>query len=217
MNQNNTQRGFTQISRLFSVPLAGKVREAGKGGLTWNIPSSALEDTSCAGEEVNRGFTLIELLVVVLIIGILAAVALPQYQKAVWRSRNTQLKTLVASGAQAMEMYYLENGVWPGNFDKLELDLPLQAGTKTCSYSTKGRDAVRKGKNFEILITSSDLQKEGNITAVWTDGPYRCDGFLWYSKTKKILCRQSNATSGFCTQIEKAVRVLPLGEVFLYE
>ena len=154
----------------------------------------------------NNAFTLIELLVVILIIGILAAVALPQYKKAVWKSRNTQLKTIVASVAQAQEAYYMANGSWAGSFDELDLDLPLQAGEKTCGYTTLGTDSVRKGKDFEILLTSADLQTEGNITAVWTEGPYQCDGFYWGSTGKKIYCRQSGLTSKFCTEIERGTR-----------
>ena len=57
----------------------------------------------------KKGFTLIELLVVVLIIGILSAVALPQYQKTVLKSRAAEAWTNLSALRKAVEVYCLEN------------------------------------------------------------------------------------------------------------
>ena len=71
----------------------------------------------------KQAFTLIELLVVVLIIGILAAVAVPQYQKAVAKARYIQLMTVGAYVRRAEEAYYLANGEYTSDITALDIDV----------------------------------------------------------------------------------------------
>ncbi len=76
------------------------------------------------GKKSNYGFTLIELLVVVLIIGILAAVAVPQYQAAVDKAKYTQAMMLMETVLKAEDVYRLANGKYTMRFDELDVDLP---------------------------------------------------------------------------------------------
>ena len=70
----------------------------------------------------KNGFTLIELLVVVLIIGILAAVAIPQYQTAVDKARISTYLPVLKSIKDAQEVYFLAQGEYAINLTTFDID-----------------------------------------------------------------------------------------------
>ncbi len=131
----------------------------------------------------KKAFTLIELLVVVLIIGILASVALPQYQKAVEKSRATQALTLVKSVVQAAEAYYLANGTNVSSFDELAIDIPWPNSTIGI-----GSQFQSKSNGYWTL----EIDNGGSIISMRTNGKYQGAFFAskWNSTERAIRCAE---------------------------
>lgn len=129
---------------------------------------------------MNKGFTLIELLVVVLIIGILAAVALPQYQKAVERSRLAEAVQKLANLGNAQKIYYMQRGTFADSIDELS-----QTGDITFP-SADFPSASTAGKQWHFTMNDN-----GDNVEIWA---YRDGGI--YSGTRLRTIVFTNGTSG---------------------
>ncbi len=110
---------------------------------------------------MKKGFTLIELLVVVLIIGILASVALPQYTKAVEKSRATEAIQLLGNLATAEQIYQMTTGSYTNDLTLLDIQLPGVSSTTT---------ATTLSKNFRITVTGSGTTFTANAVRVNSAG-----------------------------------------------
>ena len=158
-----------------------------------------------------KGFTLIELLVVVLIIGILAAVAVPQYQKAVEKARMAEARTILNTIYKGYQLCILQFGADSG---KCTLD-PDNAKDATNNLLT----------NMDIALPGSIESGEDNCpgenmicvnTKDWSYGADTVDDPFWYAIRVKnetapyylqlnmdngtVICRDYD-TTGFCASV----------------
>ncbi len=107
----------------------------------------------------KKGFTLLELLVVVLIIGILAAIALPQYQTVKEKAIMTEGIKLVKHIAEANQRYYLVNGDYANDIQNLDIEF---SGTPTTHYDI---NRIETG-NFVISATGYGGTLQNPLIAV---------------------------------------------------
>ncbi len=151
----------------------------------------------------NKGFTLVELLVVVLIIGILAAMAMPAYFKAVERARASEADTMVGTVVNAQQRYKMKTGKFATKWTSLDV-APANA-IASAAYCTKGEqpevEAVDSpsapatdacGQNgFYILLVGDDASKEntsGVVAYRVGTGQYTYTIEKLYDSTEPAVC-----------------------------
>ena len=135
---------------------------------------------------MNKGFTLIELLVVVLIIGILAAIALPQYTKAVERSRMAEAVQVLGDMATAQSIFYMQHNAFASSLTDLnnngdvQITNPTATGKWTLvetSMSSGVQTMTRDGGMYSGSQLRLTVNADGSISKA-------CSG---------------SGTAGFCT------------------
>ncbi len=158
----------------------------------------------------KQACTLIELLVVVLIIGILAAVALPQYQKAVFKSRFAQVQIALNAYMKGIDLYVLSNG-FPTEDVSItnQIDIEMHGGfydVNTTAFKFGHFGCVCLANEFcGVGFTDTHIEEDGKFvqnSSPWLEGKVyvskQVDSGQWFLNNRtysdndeklKIICQ----------------------------
>ncbi len=150
---------------------------------------------------MQKAFTLIELLVVVLIIGILSAVALPQYRFSVERARAAEAVINIRAWADALQRYYLANGNYPINTEEAlaNIDITLPTLSNNASYHYYFSDTSSDNTVYVAVVSQNYiLSRTLRGYHVWVERGLTCgvsvaaaEGNTLGAKLCKSLCGTS--------------------------
>ena len=188
MKKNCYKKNIKEDQCLILEFSSGSSTHAVSQEITKQPASKTLKQVQGLSNWNNNAFTLIELLVVVLIIGILAAIALPQYQKAVEKAR--------AAEAIATLKYMHDQGVL----------CELEKGVGECNGVSNNELDIHLGDDFTCVY---DDESEYCCNAHWC---YANNGFNWGTN-----CAYLSPTVPVALRVNGIPEDIPEGVVYEYE
>ena len=100
------------------------------------------ENIKNTNKKITKGFTLIELLVVVVIIGILAAIALPQYKIVMGKTKFAEIKNITKSVLESSNRYFLLHNTYPKKVADLDINLNITYEELNTSFVFKTTEGI---------------------------------------------------------------------------
>ena len=141
----------------------------------------------------NKGFTLIELLVVVLIIGILSAIALPQYTKAVEKSRASEAQAWLADFVTGQALYKTANGKYCDKDHADDMDVTLPTPKHFTATNASADD-----KAMATLERNDTNAYYALVVEMTNDANTGRDKIVRYCTGKSAICRAINNGAENC-------------------
>lgn len=113
-----------------------------------------------AGHAGSAGFTLIEVVIAMVIIGILAAIAIPAYTQYITRGYRSEARSTLLQAAQWMERFRTQNGTYTGAVLPATLDRSPPSGTVRYNIAV----ATPAANRFDLTATPVAVDDCGNLT-----------------------------------------------------
>ena len=147
------------------------------------MPSTQPRRRLIIGRKALRGVTFIELMIVIVIVGIMATIAYPQYREFVARAKRSEAKAALLKLAQNQERFYLNNNTFTDDLTRLGFQTDDNDVTDSGSYSvsvtaadasnftavaTYLKDDNERTKCLTFSITGADLRTSGPDGDCWT-------------------------------------------------
>ncbi|ACC98479.1 Type II secretion system subunit H, I [Elusimicrobium minutum Pei191] len=166
---------------------------------------------------MKKGFTLIELLVVVLIIGILAAIALPQYNKAVEKSRAVEMLSNLSSLKKSVDIFFMEGGdIDHLDIESLSIEIPgakISGSTGLNKIETRNfiyRVGRASDSTGSPIVTATRVRNSNTLYLAMqlTPPTHSCHNTCcWYTAANESLCK----AIGFTETAAQSCSITSLG------